>query len=147
MNDWIPIDLDKVSTEPIRVPDDVHIELYLSPFAIPEAVRGRFDKKQGKFFIEFRYSSNEPTLRERQNDDIALHVGKRSGRLYGIEVNVEHAQAKSVTLTTYIPKKISETIKRLANDRPDYRGDNFRVTNEVVDDRRDLLFRDLATVS
>ncbi len=146
MSDWIQIDADHVKTEPVRGPSDVEINVFLSPYDVPEAVRGYYDEQRERFVIEFRYMSDEPTRAQDMGGPLVLHVGKRSGRLHEIEVDVNALKAQSVTLNTFVPERIGDAIDALATQSGGRRLDNYNVAKEVLRERRDQLFQDLARV-
>jgi len=148
MSDWIPINPDNVKTVPApREGAAVHINLFLSPYDVPEAVRGRYDQNRKKFVIDFQYASEEPTRQETVDDKLSIRLGKHSGRLYEIEVDVDRVKAKSVTLVTFVHKQVESALENLRKKRVGNVRDNFSVVQEVVSDRKDQLFRDLAGVS
>lgn len=147
MSDWIPIDVDEVKTEPADKPSGVEINLFLSPYDVPEAVRGFFDDERDRFVIAFRYVGDEPTRVEDSTDKaLTLRIGKRSGRLYEIEVDVNRFKAQSVTLNTFVPQQIENALDHLVNRRSGHLRDNYSVAKEVLSGRRDQLFQDLAKV-
>lgn len=143
MSDWIPIQPDEVKTAPVRKPANIEINLSLSPYDVPEAVRG-YCMERKKFVIEFKYINDEPTRVER-TDEFLVRVGRHTGRLYEIEVDADRLGARSVTLKT-LPEQIDSAIESLAR-RHEGRRDNYNVAKEVLAERRDQLFQELAAVS
>ena len=126
-NEWIEIDastLDLSLDEPYS--DGVHIRLFVSPYDVPEAVRGRFDDDSGKFVIEFRYLDTETWKLEEEDKFVSLRVGKHSQRLHGIEVDVEEAEASYVSLAI---TAIDHQAARAANQAHK----NYRIIKELID--------------
>jgi len=70
----------------------------MSPYDIPQAVRGEFDEDRKRFVIEFRYISPEETASRQIDEHVILHVGENSGRLCGIEADVEAMNVNAVLL-------------------------------------------------
>jgi hypothetical protein len=67
------------------------VTVYVSPHAVPRAVRGTFDRSAGIFRIEFRYLDGcDPTLAPPQiskDGTVSIFVGKSSGRIERMDVH------------------------------------------------------------
>jgi hypothetical protein len=85
MSEWIPLNVEQLSK---RQSQEGTTEV-MSPYDVPEAVRGYYDQKSHHFVIEFRYIGDESWKRERGDSQITLRIGRHSGRLYGIEADVQ----------------------------------------------------------
>jgi hypothetical protein len=96
MAEWLR--LKEVPKSPTPVPvTGVVFDVMVSPYDIPEAVRG-FRTPHGRFRIEFRYiDGTEPSGPERS---LVPHVvafeGRHTGRLLALEADVEAMGAKAV---------------------------------------------------
>jgi hypothetical protein len=146
MSDWIPLDPDKVSkaTTETRREGGVQITVGLSPYDIPQAVRGRYDPASDRFVIEFSYISEEPLVAHAHDDVVVLHVGKNSGRIYGIDINVKAARSKNVGFRISLPKIVNRAIdNELVNQA---RTRNYEIAKDVISNRRKTLFGDLVEV-
>lgn len=138
---WLTLDqqnLSNAQTENIR---GIQINLFVSPYDVPTAVRGRYDESLKKFLIEFKYIADEP-LRKETHGHLALRVGKRSGRLYAIEVDVYSLNADSVSLRLVVPKLINDAIESLAGTREN-RASNYDIARQVISGRGEQLFERL----
>ncbi len=124
----------------------VKIRLFLSPFDIPEAVRGYRDAKSGKFRIEFKYVSEEEerVLEQPGNEYISLFVGKNSGRLLRIDVDVNSLKTSSVQLEMAALEKVEDAIDELNRLVPDVRKHgNYDLAKKVIASNKDELFEEL----
>lgn len=152
MSDWIRID-PSLSSEAIAPEQEgVQINLIMSPFDVPRFMRGSFDAASRRFIIEFKYIGEEPIKRQESDKNITLRVGKHSGRLYGIEVNVEELGVNAVQLRVHIPKvidnAIDKQIQRLEmSERPQRlnRRANFEVAKRALSEAKDEVFAGIAT--
>jgi hypothetical protein len=141
MSDWVPVDIEEIRTKPDSAPNGVKINLFLSPYDVPEATRGRFDDDRKLFVIEFKYISDEPTRRERVDDFVNIRVGKTSERLHAIEIDVQQLTARTVELRTFVPT-VGQAIDALTAHKAHTR-DNYKVAKELLGTREDELFADL----
>jgi hypothetical protein len=124
---WIEVEPSELSTPQTMKRDGVSITVTSSPYDLPDGVRGAFDANLGKFVIEFRYVGAEPTVKELHDKYIVLRLGKNSGRLYAIEIDVEAAKAGWVTL---IQKAIDERSRDAHKPR---RLTNYEITRKLVE--------------
>jgi len=133
---WIKLDsknLNKPTSTEIK---GVRVNVLLSPYDIPNSVRGYYDKDTSKFMIEFRYITEEPSKRQRHDDYLAFHIGKNSGRLYKIEIDVDSMKANAVELTL---KTISDAIQGM-HPKNTQRKKNYEVARNVINSKKkDLL--------
>ena len=144
MQEWIQVDLD---TEKLKQKKDVRgvvIELLVSPYDIPEAVRGFFDDEKNHFAIEFKYvgSGNEPT-KDKQDDEMILRTGENSGRLYRLEVDVKALDVNAVGLQMRVKKEINEALDQLIK-QPSKRSANYKLAKEAITSNQHPLFDALA---
>src|SRR5467141_1543226 len=86
---WVPL-TPQLTIRDETVKDDIKISVFMSPYDAPQAVRGRFDEKAKKFFIDLKYLDDEQASEEHRGatEGIALHIGKNSGRLLSIQIDV-----------------------------------------------------------
>lgn len=126
---------DKAETRSVR---GVRIELLLSPYDVPDAMRGYFDERLDRFVIEFRYIDREP-IRKVKNEHLVLRVGKHSRRLYGIEVDVEKLKVNTVGLEMKFEEEVTSAMKTLEKkDLGHRRRDNYRIAKKALRSR-DLI--------
>lgn len=85
LREWVRLESMESKDERSKV-NDISVIFRVSPYDVPEAIRGSRDPNTDRFRIEFRYLSDEPTEEHRGRDGSLLYLGKHSGRLYGIEL-------------------------------------------------------------
>lgn len=99
MAEWLRLKNIQPHAGPSPSPD-VLFDVVVSPYDVPEAVRG-FRTAQENFRVEFRYIDGEEPSRppERIGEHIKVFRGRITHRLLAIEVDVEAIGAQSVGLT------------------------------------------------
>lgn len=150
MSGWLRLnqkELDKGTPKKIN---GVEVVVFLSPYDIPDAVRGDFDESLNRFVIRFKYvggteEPNEPVERESHDEHVTLVVGRHSHRLYRVEIDVVSLGANEIVLDV-VSHDLDEAIDWLAKkrERPRNRG-RYDVAKMAISERKDELFRDLAT--
>lgn len=143
MSNWMPINRKDFDLRRKRQINNVELNVIISPYDVPEGVRGAFDDVLGRFVIEFSYIGDEPWRRESPDRHLTLRVGKKSNRLYGIEVDVHALKAESVVLRLGVPKLVSSALTRLSS-REQSRSDNYDLAREVIRRRESELFAQLS---
>ena len=114
--DWIEISPDVFEDfEDKQQSDGVEIVVGLSPFDIPEGVRGHFDDARERFVIELKYmDTSERRLPQKLNQSVTVFVGENSHRLYEIELDVDKLGAESVQLSL-VQKAIDSAVTNVPN--------------------------------
>jgi hypothetical protein len=109
MNKWLPIDPKEFREEIIeKKTNDLKINLFLSPYDIPEAVSGDFDESRRLFVIKFKYLTEETLESKKYDDCITLSIGKNSQRLYEILVNVNEFSVKKIGIGVFVKQAIEK---------------------------------------
>jgi len=142
---WLPLDASKLEKHERTEIDGVEVNVFMSPYDVPEAVRGRYDVAVGRLLIEFKYFDEEkPVVDEPHGDHIVLRVGKNSGRLLGIQLDADALKAKQVGLRVFV-EQVRKAINELSNTRSKdpSRIRNYQVTEEVITDHSAELFKEL----
>jgi hypothetical protein len=97
---WIslkPEEIDSKEQAAGKAGKGVHLELSLSPYDIPERVRGYYNEELKRFVIEFRYINDEPLVERKLSDHVIVKEGKNSGRLYDVLVDVDAMNVDLIT--------------------------------------------------
>jgi hypothetical protein len=115
----------------------IKLESSLSPYDLPEAVRGHLDDPKGWFVIEFRYITSEPTV-EVGEDPVKILRGKRSGRIYQIRVRTPKSQPSEVEVPN-MARKALEHLKRSGEQSFGPRR-RINVIEHVLEEKREDLF-------
>jgi hypothetical protein len=147
MADWIQVeidDFDKVRPTNVR---GVEVEFFVSPYDVPEAIRGHYDDNQSKFVIDFRYVGKE-SVTNVDYEHVTYKVGESSGRLYGLVIDVQALRAEAVGLSVElhgnkgqelaarILDKVTGAIESLIERHPiskaREREDNYKLAKDAV---------------
>ena len=140
---WIRVDADRYD-EPEEVGLEVEVGVFISPYAIPDSVRGTYDNERKRFVVQFNYMVDEPWSLMETNQPVAVRVGKHSRRVVGLEIDVDGIGASAVTVRLDRLYEAAEGAIRDVGQRIGGRLHNHYVTRQVLKDHRDSLFRDLA---
>jgi len=137
MQDWIPLDPVTLNPGEKEVVHGVEINVGLSPYDVPDGVRGYYDDDIKRFVIEFRYLDDEEDREPSwQNENITLVVGEHTGCLYQIHVNVDDLSANAVKLKLWV----ADAIRDLTQDKEfSARRGHYDVANDVVSENADAL--------
>jgi len=128
-HEWIKIDKDIID-KPREVEfRGLQIQVTVSPYDLPEAVRSYTSDDGQLFVIEFKYIGEEETVRK-GGGSIHIHTGRNSQRLYKIEIGVNSlvGAERGVRL-----QMVESAIQTLGND-PAHRArkTNYDVVREVI---------------
>jgi hypothetical protein len=90
MGEWQKLNRAELNTPTRETFRGVSVELALSPFDIPEAVRSGWTAEKKIFSFEFKYLGGDESTREIRNSKtpVTLHVGNTSNRLYRVDIDV-----------------------------------------------------------
>jgi hypothetical protein len=141
MSDWLEINPSEFSKpEQVQI-RGAKVEVFLSPYDMPEAVRGSYNKEQKKFLIEFRYIGGDEPLETEVRDDTTLSIGRRSKRIYKIELGkIELTKDKQVALRLVLPKQVDSVLTNLEGGQgAAQRSGNYRVARKIVEKRAEKL--------
>jgi len=146
MTGWVklePAQFENVKTQKrIR---GIDVDVYISPYDIPEAVRGYFDEDLDRFVIEFRYIEDERTEQHPQSEKVTLRLGKYSQRIYAIEIDVKALKAKAVSLNlNLLEDEVEGALNAFASESPSrMRETNYALTRDVIDQEKEEIFEPL----
>jgi len=144
MTDWLQLDPTKLNRPRTRKVRGVQINVLLSPYDVPQAVRGNYDQSLQRFVIEFLYLGDEPWRRDLKDAVITLRIGKNSERLLGIEVNVHCIQAEAVELRMHVAQAVTKAIEHLASQHAGSRhSGSYEVAKDAISETKDKLFKEL----
>jgi hypothetical protein len=109
---WIEVDPGSVNPPKTEKLDGVEVTVLMSPYDVPQALRGRYDETKKRFAIEFRYLGEEDTRDEVYGEHVVLQLGENSGRLYGIVLDVDAMKASWVQLVLLALKEREAGLRR-----------------------------------
>lgn len=131
MSEWIRVDPSALNRPKQEKVDGAKVTVMASPYDVPDAYRSFYDEGLKRHVIEFRYLSEEPQERENRGQYVTLRVGKNSGRIYGVEVDLEKLHSPWVNLTV---KAIAEREREAPR-----RSLNYAVTRRFLRDNAPRL--------
>jgi hypothetical protein len=136
---WISLDSEMYDSDTVELSEGVEFHIFVSPYDLPEAVRGRRDAAKRRFVVEFKYIGDEPSEERRVNEHVTFFIGKHSHRVHRIEADVDGLGTELVTL------RLVPAIDALAKELHSVStpADNFRVAKAVLTDRKAELTREL----
>ena len=134
MGEWIRLEDGKYNPPRKEVLRGVEVNVFMSPYDVPRAIHGEFDKASKRFKIKFQYIGDEVTTQKKVDSHVCVHVGKNSSRLYGIDVDVIGLDVQAVGL------QIFNAIAGLRSKPPKFRRDNYSAAAEAIEDSKDKLF-------
>ncbi len=136
MSDWISLDPELLSTvERTEEPGGVEVVIGLSPFDIPEKVRGGYNEKSNRFVIEFKYiDESERHVPTKLDNHITVLAGENSNRLYEIQIDVDAIGARSVQLSL-----ATEAIERVANKSKPRKQKLYGMAKRIVESKESEL--------
>jgi hypothetical protein len=134
MREWVKLDTTPFTPETQETIRGGDVTVVISPYDVPNAVRGDYDERLKRFVIEFRYIGEEPWRLEKHDGTIALRIGKNSGRLYGIEVKAPPRNAETIPLSIQaIQGSIQKAIDTLGHRPTRYaRKKNYQVAQDII---------------
>ncbi|WP_342316122.1 hypothetical protein [Lysobacter sp. FW306-1B-D06B] len=129
--EWIEVDEDRYDKdyEERRDVRSVVIHVSASPYDIPHQVKGEFAPDSHRLVITFRYLADEPTHQVHLAKHAIAAVGKKSGRVYSIEIDVDSLNVEEVKLKL----QIDDAISNLAEIKHK-RERNYDLARKVVGD-------------
>lgn len=111
-NEWM--DIREMSTPALTpMKRGVLIELSLSPYDVPEAMRGFYDKKTKRFVIEFRYIDDEPSQIVESSEHASFSVGRHTKRIQAIRLDVDAMKVNRVMLK--LEREAEQAISKLSS--------------------------------
>ncbi len=140
MENWVMVDqkdlMKKIGQKKVK---GVGINLFLSPYDIPEAVKGDYDEKAGQFIISFNYFTGVEDLQSEITDkNVTLKVGKNSNRIYKIVINVKALGAKVVQLAL-----LKEVINNFEARSKSRNVENYEVAKRILSENQKEIFKQL----
>jgi len=141
---WIPIENDEINQPKAEDIRGVELHVFLSPYDVPQGIRGFYDDDKDRFIVELKYLTDEKLVEEQSEESpeqhVSLLVGKNSGRLYKILIDVRTLEADSVELIVY--EMVNEAITQLKSGKPN-REKYFNAIDDVFSNKMPELLGDL----
>jgi hypothetical protein len=130
--EWIPIANLRPRVE--RNLQGVKVDVLVSPYDVPEALRGYYSPDKQCFVIEFKYISSEDTVEKDECPNVQVRVGKNSGRLYAIELAVKSFDASAVQLRIKVAEALRNVLTHLIQEPiAPSRSSNYSMAKDAVE--------------
>lgn len=143
---WIHLDPAEVTaaTTTPTVINGVKLELFVPPFAVPEAVRGSFNETSQLFEIEFRYSGlsiSEDRLKKSGSKDgvVQFFVDGETEKIIRITIDVKSVKADAVELELKHRIESEGPVDRMTN----LRKLNLKAAASAIHSKKAEIFREL----
>lgn len=143
---WVhlnPEELNRVESQQIN---GIEITLGMSPYDLPEGVRGFYSKSKDKFVIQFKYlggKGSEGLVRHPSKDArISMLLGEHSGRLRQIQIDVDSTDINQIQLRMICPK-VEDAITELTTAKPARRA-NYEVARDIIAQNKNRLLAGVA---
>jgi len=130
MSDWIKIDPESFSSsERTKDSNGVEVIVGLSPFDIPEKIRGQYDCDLNRFVVEFSYlGESERRVPNVVDEHLTVSVGENSHRLYAVLIDTDSLGAQSVQLSL-----ITEAFDRIEGGSEERQKKIFGIAKQIVE--------------
>ena len=124
--------------------DSIEAGVLISPYDIPNGVRGGYDDDLDCFVVEFRYMVNEEYRSVGADNGTRIRLGKHSSRIIGVEVDVDRlgfavaVEDRNAAAYAAIDKAMQDVEK--IEDARARRRENYVVAQKVLEDKQDEIF-------
>lgn len=152
MTDWVEVDDSKYNG--VKDARNVIIEMNVSPYDVPQHVRGGIDERHHRFVIEFRYIDDEDTREVKVDKHVQALIGRKSGRVYSLLVDVDERGKDPTLLTIGQPEEVRKdasqalgSIYKVVSSKQSStrsREKNYSVAEKVLGDYWSSIMRPLA---
>lgn len=144
---WLPIKSDDFDVKSKGKRDGIHFEVSMSPYDIPQKVRGFFCKNRKRFVIEFKYLTDEATKQRKLTPEVVASEGIKSGRLYTLEVDIQQLGVDKVSLL--VKPLIEQALEKGYGANPELqtsrRFDRREINRHLLEKFNDRYIGELAT--
>ena len=124
--------------------DSIEAGVLISPYDIPNGVRGGYDDDLERFVVEFRYMVNEE-YRSLDADSVTrIRLGKYSSRIIGVEVDVDQlgfavaVEDRNAAAYAAIDHAM-QNVEKIEDARA-RRRENYAVTQKILKDKQAEIF-------
>lgn len=122
------------------------VRMLVSPYDIPDSLLAGYEAENGSLVIEFRYISTEPDTVNVVVDNVKLRLGRKTRRLYGLELNLRRelkdqgANAEQrAALRNVVPNIIRKAIQSLEAGAAKAALSNYRVAETALSEARNQI--------
>ena len=148
---WIPVQADRYD-EPHEVGLEDEVDSFISPYDVPDGIRGTYNQKRKRFVIEFRYLVDEDyRTRRAERGPVRVRLGRHSRRIVGFEIDSQELKSSKESsqerdrAADDAYHAILRAIKTVNGWSDANRRKNYRVAQKVVGDVWIECLRSLVT--
>ncbi|HEX8398808.1 MAG TPA: hypothetical protein VF644_15350 [Pyrinomonadaceae bacterium] len=131
---WIDIDLSSFKIKRTTTIRGNEVELFVSPYDIPKAVRASLDEDKRYLTIEFKYLNEEPTEDKKENNYVEYKLGKASHRLQAIKIDIDNLMKQenikfNITKRDKLLSAINILLRKTNGESP---RDNYELVQDAI---------------
>jgi hypothetical protein len=130
---WLRIDPELIEEKRTETAFGGRTSLSVSPYEIPEAIKGEFDSAAKSIVLEFKYIDDEPCISFKQGPNVTVDLGRNSRRMQRIRLGVAGADRPLESVTT--------AITRFEDENPGANVRNCEILVDVLTHEWDRLMR------
>ncbi len=137
---WIPLDQEQelLARRTVEI-GGVQTQVMTSPLDLPLAIKGDYDDVSGWLRVDFKYTFDEPADAEHPAPDVCFHIGKHSGRLLAVQVQIGPGRSPEEAAGASVKLIVAALKERLASAnrrrREDVRPENLRIAGLTIQNR------------
>jgi len=144
MSDWVAVDPSEFTTWEKKRLNGVMVNVSVSPYDIPEAVRAFRAPNSNWFHIQLKYSIPEALTLEKISSDMEVVYGINSRRVQEIRIDLTHFPHQEQAALQKLQHAVWTAIDYVANQSrrsvtQSRLGDSFSVTKDILTSRRNLF--------
>ena len=128
----------------VALGDSIEVGVLISPYDIPNGVRGGYDDDLDRFVVEFRYMVNEEYRSLDADNGTRIRLGKHSSRIVGVEVDMDRrgfavaVEDRNAAAYAAIDKAI-QNVEEIEDARA-RRRENYAVAQRILEHKRNDIF-------
>jgi|ERR1041385_2162210 hypothetical protein len=148
MTDWIILNREELRESSDPKSKSLTINIYASPYDIPEGVKSFMDDTKTYINIQFKYLNEEKTEPVTEDRLVSLEIGKQSRRLHKIIIDTREIVGGSCSIDI-VSKIALAAIERMMNIRKSpittnaISKDNYTIAKKIIETNENLLFANL----
>lgn len=128
----------------VALGDSIEAGVLISPYDIPNGVRGGYDDNLDRFVVEFRYMVNEEYRNLDADNGTRIRLGKHSSRIVGVEADVDRlgfavaVEERNAAAYAAIDNAM-QNVEKIEDARA-RRRENYAVTQKILEDKQAEIF-------
>lgn len=130
-SEWIVVDPGELDLKAGSTLRGIDIVVFVSPYDLPQGVRGYYSNDKKRFVIEFDYIGQEDTTSAKDGENVSFVLGRVSRRLYSVIVDVNKLELDAVTLKLHVTNAIDKLGSRPEAGKALGR-ESYKLAKEVV---------------